>query len=248
MKEMELQTMRRKYELLQMEENETISDYFTKILTLRNKMKSCGEEVKEQSMIEKILRTLTPKYDHIVVAIEESKELEDYKLEELQNSLESREQWNKNKKKENEAIECKSKRVLGRKDEEASLAQNGGSDDDEHYLLMANVKSSEESGDFWYLYIGRSNHMTCKKDWFTTLDESTKSKVMFDDHNAISAEGIGKVMIQRRDGKKAYISKVPYVLKMKGNLLSLGQLLENGYIMEMKDGMMKVFDKTSTTS
>ncbi|XP_019435536.1 PREDICTED: uncharacterized protein LOC109342032 [Lupinus angustifolius] len=92
MKKVKLRTMRRKYELLQMEENETIAYYFTKILTLINQMKSYGEEVKGQSIIEKILKTLTPKYDHIVVAIEESKNLEDCKIEELQSSLEAHEQ------------------------------------------------------------------------------------------------------------------------------------------------------------
>ncbi|KAF1860399.1 hypothetical protein Lal_00037739 [Lupinus albus] len=65
-KKVKLQTMRMKYELLQMEEGETDSDYFTKIHTLTNQMKAFGEEVKDQAMIEKILRTLTHKYDHIV--------------------------------------------------------------------------------------------------------------------------------------------------------------------------------------
>ena len=51
------------------------------------------------------------------------------------------------------------------------------------------------------------------------------------------------MMIQRKDGKKACISNVLYVPKMKSNLLSLGQLLEKGYTMEMKDNMLKVFDK-----
>lgn len=55
-------------------------------------MKSCGEVVKDQSVIEKVLRTLIPKFDHIVVAIEESKDHETFKIEELQSSLEAHEQ------------------------------------------------------------------------------------------------------------------------------------------------------------
>ncbi|XP_019460089.1 PREDICTED: uncharacterized protein LOC109359850 [Lupinus angustifolius] len=92
MKKVKLHTMRRKYELFLMQENETIEYYFTKILTLINQMKSCREEEKGKSIIEKILRTLTLKHDHIVVAIEESKNIEDYKIEELQSSLEAHEQ------------------------------------------------------------------------------------------------------------------------------------------------------------
>ncbi|XP_019418528.1 PREDICTED: uncharacterized protein LOC109329307 [Lupinus angustifolius] len=114
-KKVKLQTMRRKYELLQMEENETISEYFTKIHSLINQMKSCGEEVKDQAVIEKILRTLTPKYDHIVVAVEESKDLESYKVEELQSSFEAHEQRLKERlaeKNDDQALQAQKPRNL----------------------------------------------------------------------------------------------------------------------------------------
>jgi len=39
-----------------------------------------------------MLRTLTPRFDHVAVAIEESKDLDSMKVEELQNSLEAHKQ------------------------------------------------------------------------------------------------------------------------------------------------------------
>ncbi|XP_019439046.1 PREDICTED: uncharacterized protein LOC109344747 [Lupinus angustifolius] len=59
---------------------------------LTNQMKSCGEEIREQLIVEKVLRTLVSKFDHVVVAIEESKDLEQFKIDELQSSLEAHEQ------------------------------------------------------------------------------------------------------------------------------------------------------------
>ncbi|CAL0310943.1 unnamed protein product [Lupinus luteus] len=74
-----------------MEESDSDADYMTKILTLSNQMRSCGKAMKEKSIVEKVLRTLTCKYVHIVVAIEESKNLEVLKIEELQASLQAHE-------------------------------------------------------------------------------------------------------------------------------------------------------------
>ncbi|XP_019430380.1 PREDICTED: uncharacterized protein LOC109337785 [Lupinus angustifolius] len=141
------------------------------------------------------------------------------------------------------AAECRVNRGSNKKDEEVKLAQGDELDGEERYLLMATVLNSNEESDVWYLDTGCSNHMTGKKEWFTSLDETTKSKVKFADNSAVSVEGIGKIVIQRKDGKKAYISNVLYVPKMKSNLISLGQLLEKGYSMEMKDGMLRVFDQ-----
>ncbi|XP_019465355.1 PREDICTED: uncharacterized protein LOC109363549 [Lupinus angustifolius] len=91
-KKVRLQMMRRQYELLQMEDQESIEDYFTRIRTLINVMKGCGEKIPEQSIVEKILKTLSAKFDHVVVAIEESKDLENLKIDELQGSLEAHEE------------------------------------------------------------------------------------------------------------------------------------------------------------
>jgi hypothetical protein len=87
-----LQTHKRQFKLLQMEEKETVNDYVTRVTRLVNQMKSCGEAVSEQNIVSKVLRSLTPRFDNIVVAIEESKDLKTMTKDELQSSLEAHEQ------------------------------------------------------------------------------------------------------------------------------------------------------------
>ncbi|XP_019457537.1 PREDICTED: uncharacterized protein LOC109357938 [Lupinus angustifolius] len=91
-RKVKLQLMRRQFELLQMEEEERISDYFARIRSLINLMRGCGEQMNELSIVDKILRTLSTKFDNVVIAIEESKDLETIKIDELQGSLEAHEQ------------------------------------------------------------------------------------------------------------------------------------------------------------
>ncbi|XP_006576068.1 uncharacterized protein [Glycine max] len=92
LKKVRLQTMRRQYELMQMEDTEKIADFFNRIIKLTNSMKLCGETITESTIVEKISRTLTLRFDHIVVAIEESGKIESLRIEELQGSLEAHEQ------------------------------------------------------------------------------------------------------------------------------------------------------------
>lgn len=47
--------------------------------------------VTEQNVVEKILRTLSPKFDYLVVGIEESKDIKMMKVEELHRLLEAHE-------------------------------------------------------------------------------------------------------------------------------------------------------------
>ncbi|XP_073219922.1 uncharacterized protein [Cicer arietinum] len=90
-KKMKFQMLRRQYELLQMEEDEVVADYFNRVQVVVNQMRTNGESLTEVVIIEKILITLTQRYDHIVVAIEESKDLDKMKVEDLQGSLEAHE-------------------------------------------------------------------------------------------------------------------------------------------------------------
>jgi hypothetical protein len=92
LKQVRLQTLRRQYELLQMEPQETVAVYFNRVQSIVNLMKSCGETFTSRAIVEKVLRTLDSRFDYIVVAIEESRNLDDLKVEELQGSLEAHEQ------------------------------------------------------------------------------------------------------------------------------------------------------------
>jgi len=91
-KKVRLQTLKRQFELLQMEENEGIRDFFGRLQVLTNSMKGYGEKFTDLILIEKVLRSLNPKFDHIVVAIQESKDLESMSIDELQGSLKAHEQ------------------------------------------------------------------------------------------------------------------------------------------------------------
>lgn len=72
-------------------DQDSITDYFNRVQMLVNGMKTCKEELIDQQLVDKVLRTLTPRFDHVVVVIEESKDLDSMKVEELQNSLEAHE-------------------------------------------------------------------------------------------------------------------------------------------------------------
>lgn len=98
------------------------------------------------------------------------------------------------------------------------------------------------SSDSWYLDTGCSNHMTCRKEWLTDLNPNKKTKIRFADFSTVTSEGIGTVAIKKKDGQMALNQEVLYVPGMKCNLLSLGQLVEKGFTVLMKNGFLKMFN------
>ncbi|XP_026434300.1 uncharacterized protein LOC113331871 [Papaver somniferum] len=57
-----------------------------------NAMRAYGEEISDQKIVEKVLRSLPHKYDHVFAAIEESKDLSKYTFNDLMGSLQAHEQ------------------------------------------------------------------------------------------------------------------------------------------------------------
>jgi len=52
-------------------------------MTVANKMRVYGEEMEDVKIIEKILRTLTEKFNYIVCCIEESKDIDKLSVDEF---------------------------------------------------------------------------------------------------------------------------------------------------------------------
>ncbi|CAJ2645977.1 unnamed protein product [Trifolium pratense] len=90
-KKVKLQAFRRQYESMVMEEDQKVSDFFSKLLALVHQMQNCGETVTDEMVVEKVLRSLTPNFDNVVIAIEYVKDTATMKIEELQSALEAHE-------------------------------------------------------------------------------------------------------------------------------------------------------------
>ncbi|XP_019455196.1 PREDICTED: uncharacterized protein LOC109356328 [Lupinus angustifolius] len=334
LRKVRLQTLRRKYELMQMEGNEKVDQFFHKVVTHMNVMKACGEKITDQPVVEKILRTLTPNFDHIVVAIEESKNLKVLKIEDLQGSLEAHEQRLIERSNERSVDQALQAQVTGRKsngggngfrgkgrgsfrgashknfqnreqerfdhDKPENSVRRGGlnhwrggrktvdkrkiryfncgklghfsteckssstqddnkckqqseahmakeeieaENDDQPLLLMMVTSQVSKNYDIWYVDSSCSSHMTRHRDWLVNFDETKKSIVRFAKNRVIQAEGTGDVLINKKDGNQAMITDVLYVPNMKNNLISMGQLLEKGFSMELLNGALEIYDQ-----
>ncbi|KAL7092450.1 hypothetical protein ACP275_12G165300 [Erythranthe tilingii] len=91
-KTIKLQNLRREMENLKMKNSENAMQYSTRMIDLINQMRTYGETIEEERIVQKFLITLTEKYDHVVAAIEESKDLSTLTLTELMGSLQAHEQ------------------------------------------------------------------------------------------------------------------------------------------------------------
>ncbi|XP_047256241.1 uncharacterized protein LOC124888999 [Capsicum annuum] len=88
-----LQTLRLEFKILAMKDKESMQEYMSRVSGVVNHMKTYGENVNNETVMSKVLRSLTKIFDHVVAAIEESKDLSTYTFDKLMSSLLAHEVW-----------------------------------------------------------------------------------------------------------------------------------------------------------
>eukprot|EP00253_Pinus_taeda_P017123 PITA_17123 len=91
LKTTKLQMLRRDFETLCMKESENVDSFFTHVIELVTQIRSHGETIEGRRIVEKFFRSLPVRFDTIVVAIEETKDLSQFLVDELDASLVSHE-------------------------------------------------------------------------------------------------------------------------------------------------------------
>ncbi|CAL1401775.1 unnamed protein product [Linum trigynum] len=121
-KKVRLQTQRGDFEAIKMKEGESVSDYTARVKSIASKLKQYGEKIEETKVVEKILRSLLPKFDYVVVAMDEAKDVSKMTVDEVIGSLQAREE------RLNKRNEESSEQVLATKatTEEKEGARGGG--------------------------------------------------------------------------------------------------------------------------
>ena len=70
-----LQTLRRDFQNLKMIESEKIDEYCTRVMNMVNEMRNHSDTISDQQVVEKILISVTEKYEYIVAITKETKDL-----------------------------------------------------------------------------------------------------------------------------------------------------------------------------
>ncbi|KAF2284725.1 hypothetical protein GH714_029592 [Hevea brasiliensis] len=110
----------------------------------------------------------------------------------------------------------------------------------EVYVAATGGSLMKEAG--WYLDTGASNHMAGDINYFSEIDQSIFGKVKFGDESVIIIHGLGSVLFQCKNGEHLTLTNVYYIPKLKSNIISLGQIDENGGRVIIEGGILRVYD------
>ncbi|GJZ14635.1 hypothetical protein Tco_0550312 [Tanacetum coccineum] len=161
-----LQFLRRDFESAVMKSNETVQTYLARVSGIVRQMRAYGDKVADEIVVAKIQRSLSFKSDHVVAAIEESKDLSTGNKQSSHIIVVEDEVVLEEEDVADQAIfnAIVAKSIYGHIEDDCwskdTRAQYAATTEDEDYLFMTYLNPQVMSKDVWYLDSACSNHMT----------------------------------------------------------------------------------------
>ena len=109
--------------------------------------------------------------------------------------------------------------------------------------LATGVKEKSGASSLWYLDNGASNHMTGDKEKFVELDQGITGLVKFGDGSTVKIEGKGSIIFRCKNGEERKLREVFYIPTLCSNIISLGQMSEDGNKVVLKGEYLWVFEE-----
>jgi hypothetical protein len=103
--------------------------------------------------------------------------------------------------------------------------------------------SSNDKTDGWCLDTSATHHMTGRREFFTELDSDVRDSVKFGDAFGVEIKGASSVIFVVESGEHRLLTGVYYITALRNSIISLGQLDESGSRVEIKDGVMMIWDR-----
>ena len=92
----------------------------------------------------------------------------------------------------------------------------------------------------WVLDTGATNHMNGAKSAFSELDSEICGMVKFGDGSIVEIEGRDTILFIGKGGKHHKLTDVYFILRLKANIVSLGQLDKAGCNISIKRGLLRI--------
>ncbi|CAL2258981.1 unnamed protein product [Prunus armeniaca] len=231
-----LQGLRREFEYTRMRDDESLSVYLTRLFDIINQMRSYGEELSRQQVVQKVLISLPSAYDSICYVIEHSKDLDVIEVQEVVASLKS--------------FELRLDRHSENKTERAfaSLSVNPKLDKTTRNQSTKDQKNWKAKGNKWDNKSTYGPRNTCKHygklhlasvNLRASQSATTVTSLVILQGTAIVRNQCDSSTIKR------YIKEVMLVPGLKENLLSVGQIMEHEYYLVFGDHKVEIYDDSS---
>ncbi|KAB2603633.1 hypothetical protein D8674_004638 [Pyrus ussuriensis x Pyrus communis] len=254
-----LQGLRQDFEYTCMNDSESLCVYIAKLFNLINQMRSYGEDMSNQRIVQKLLISLSKSYDSIATVIENTKDLDTIDAQDVVAVLKGFKQ----------RLDRHGESSMEKAFASLNIASKPNSNEaDWGNKASFHVKNDSNNIGDKYKFYDRLHYGECwvknkvkcrkcskighiakncnanKEDLLVDIDRRVKAKVQVSTGVLVEVAGNGTLIIETMNGRR-YIKEVMLLPGLVENLLSVGQMTEHGYFLLFGDYKVDVFDDIS---